>query len=98
MDHINANELILRLCSKHRLTFEDVSELQAQHDYQKRMSLFLKALANKGMPAFRDFLEALNETRDHKPHADLADKLHSKLEQSGIRLQDHADNIIHRKL
>ena len=97
MNHINADEVMLRLCSKHRLTLQDVSELQLpQSDYQKRTAIFLRALANKGVPALKDFLEVLHETKHYKPHSDLATKLHYKLEQAGIRLNEQTTLPMHK--
>ena len=84
--HINVNEIILLLHARNRLTANEVNELESLGDAQKPMKLYLKALANKGLPALNDFIEVLQETGHYQPHIDLVTKLETKfhdLQQSG---------------
>jgi len=88
VDHINVNEIILRLHARNRLTASEVNELESLGDSQKAMKLYLKSLANKGLPALKDFIDVLKETGHCQPHIDLVTKLESKfrdLQQSGSR-------------
>ena len=77
VDHINVDEVILRLHSKSRLTLQELNRLECLPTVQeKKKQLYILALANKGSAAFEGILEVLNETAlNYKPHADLADKL-----------------------
>ena len=87
VDHINVSEVILRLHARSRLTASEVEELESLGDAQKAKKLYLKALANKGLPALNDFIDVLNETAHYQPHAELVTKLQSKfhdIEQSHL--------------
>lgn len=77
VDHINVDEVILRLHSKSRLTFQELNRLESIPTVQeKKKQFYIVALANKGSAAFEGILEVLNDTAlSYKPHADLADKL-----------------------
>ena len=77
VDHINVDEVILRLHSKSRLTLQELNRLESIPTVQeKKRQLYILVLANKGSAAFEGILEVLNDTSlNYKPHADLADKL-----------------------
>ena len=77
VDHINVDEVILRLHSKSRLTLQELNRLESiPIALERKEQLYILALANKGSAAFEGILEVLNDTAlNYKPHADLADKL-----------------------
>jgi len=76
VDHINVDEIIMRLHSKSRLTLQQVALLDSFPTAQeKKRQLYILALADKGSSAFKDIVEVLKDTANYKPHADLVDKL-----------------------
>ena len=83
IDLLRPDEVIAILYSRSRLTTQDLEELNNcnKGDRQKSAQLYLKALADKGLSALNDFLDALNETADYQPHAELWDKLRSKTQE-----------------
>lgn len=98
MDHINIDEVIMRLHSKSRLTVEELNRLESIPTTQeKKRQLYIIALANKGSAAFEDILEVLNDTSSvYKPHAVLANKLSKRYKCLSRRLTqghsaEHAD-------
>ena len=79
VDHIDVDEVILRLYSKGKLTlqeFERLENIYTQRD--KKRQPYRIALADKGRAAFEDILEVLNDTAGYKPHADLVDILRKR--------------------
>ena len=110
VDDIKVDLVILRLHSKGWLTTQELRRIEeslpALTTQEKTKKLYL-ALADKGLAAFEDIISILNDTAvDHRPHADLADKLsqryrrclssqHSHSDRHG-RTQDDNNDVDHR--
>ena len=76
VDHINVDEVTLRLHSKSRLTLQEYDRLEGISTTQEKKKQFYRVvLADKGSAAYKDILEVLNDTANYKPHAELVDKL-----------------------
>jgi len=95
VEQLNPNEIIGLLYSKSRLTTQDLEELSniSKGDRHKSTQLYLKALADKGLSALQDFLDALNETAHYQPHGELWTKLRSKLHEHRRRLKSSTSSV-----
>ena len=81
---VNIDEIVSRLFGLKRITLSDFERLQNLNgnltDQQRKLTLYITALAGKGQQGLDAFLKALDETADqYEPHALLADKLRAKL-------------------
>ena len=95
VEQLRPNEITALLYSKSRLTTHDLEELSnvSKGDRQKNTDLYIKALADKGLSALQDFLDALNETADYQPHEKLWTKLRSKLQEHHQRLISSTSSV-----
>lgn len=94
LDHINVDQVIFRLHSKGILTSQEVGSLESiSFPLEKKKQLYLLGLSDKGSAAFEGILKVLNDTAEHKPHAELADKLskrHKHLSQRRLSPKSHS--------
>ena len=88
IDLLNVDEVAPLLFARGRITVHELDRLQSMSilaDHKNRRHiLYYAALANKGQEGLDAFLRALCETAGHAPHAQLLDKLCTKLKAHGF--------------